>query len=239
MLRSVDSRRDRAVDNSELTQQFDTKLSNINRSVDGLGYTKNCMKIESYKIVTVQDSSVMNTQKRINQKAGTVEDNALRLDKKKAEQIIEALNTDLADAYVLYHQLHKHHWNVEGAEFRDIHVFLQEVYEDVEAAADEIAERLQAIGGVPHASMSTLVENATVEAEDEDVYDIRTSLSNDLEIFGDMIESYRQHIELADSLGDYATGHLLREQLETVEEHAHHIEHYLEDDTLVVGESTN
>jgi len=181
----------------------------------------------------------MSTQKTPNQKAGTVDENALRLDQKKAEQIVDALNTDLADAYVLYHQLHKHHWNVEGAEFRDIHVFLQEVYEDVEAAADEVAERLQALGGVPHASMTTLAENATVEPEDEDVYDIRTSLSNDLGIMGDMIESYRQHIELAENLGDYATGHMLREQLEALEEHTHHIEHYLEDDTLVLDSATN
>ena len=38
------------------------------------------------------------------------------LDQEKAEQIIDALNTDLADAYVLYHQLHTHHWNVEDAD---------------------------------------------------------------------------------------------------------------------------
>jgi len=181
----------------------------------------------------------MSTQKTPSQKAGTVEENALRIDQKKAEEIVDALNTDLADAYVLYHQLHKHHWNVEGAEFRDIHVFLQEVYEDVEEAADEVAERLQALGGVPHASMTTLAEHATVEPEDEDVYDIRTSLSNDLEMMGEMIESYRQHIQLAENLGDYATGHMLREQLETLEEHTHHIEHYLEDDTLVLESATN
>jgi DNA-binding ferritin-like protein len=181
----------------------------------------------------------MSTQKETRQQAGTVEENALRLDTEKAEQIVDALNADLADAYVLYHQLHKHHWNVEGAEFLEIHRFLQEVYEDVEDAADELAERLQALGGVPHASMTTLAENATVEPEDEDVYDIRTSLENDLEMMGDMIESYRQHIELTDGLGDYATGEMLREQLETIEEHAHHIEHYLEDDTLVLESATN
>jgi len=86
--------------------------------------------------------------------------------------------------------------------------------------------------------MTTLVENATVEAEDEDVYDVRTSLANDLEMMGDIIESYRQHIELAEGLGDYATGEMLREQLETIEEHTHHIEHYLEDDTLVLESAT-
>jgi len=181
----------------------------------------------------------MNTQQTVQQEAGTVEENALRLEPEKAEQIVEALNRDLADAYVLYHQLHKHHWNVEGAEFLDVHVFLQEVYEDVEDAADEIAERLQALGGVPHANMTTLAEKATVEPEDEDVYDVRTSLANDLEMMGDIIESTREHIELAENLGDHATAELLREQLVTIEEHAHHVEHYLEDDTLVLESATN
>jgi DNA-binding ferritin-like protein len=178
----------------------------------------------------------MSTQKSARQEAGTVEENPVRLDREKAEQVIDALNTDLADAYVLYHQLHKHHWNVEGAEHRDIHIFLQEAYEEIEEAADELAERVQAIGGVPHASMTTLSDVATVEPEDEDVYDIRTSLENDLEMYGAIIESYRNHIELAEGLGDYATSQMLREHIEDLEEHAHVIDHYLADDTLVVEE---
>jgi DNA-binding ferritin-like protein len=183
--------------------------------------------------------TAMNVQETVRRQAGSVEDNPVRLDVDKVEQIVEALNTDLADAYVLYHQLHKHHWNVEGAEHRDIHVWLQEAYEDVEEAADDVAERIQALGGVPHASMAALVENATVEAEDEDVLDIRSSLANDLEMYGDIVESYRDHIELAEGLGDYATGEMLREQLEDLEEHAHVIDHYLEDDTLVVESATH
>jgi DNA-binding ferritin-like protein len=175
----------------------------------------------------------MSTQKNVRQEAGTVGDNPVRLDEDKAEQVIDALNTDLADAYVLYHQLHKHHWNVEGPEHLDIHVFLQEAYEEVEEAADEIAERLQAIGGVPHASMAKLSDVATVEPEDEDVYDIRTSLANDLEMYGDIIEMVRDHVELATELGDHATAEILRGILVQTEEDAHHIDHYLEDDTLV------
>ena len=181
----------------------------------------------------------MSTQKTVRQEAGTVGENPVRLDEEKAEQIVEALNRDLADAYVLYHQLHKHHWNVEGAEFNDVHVFLQEAYETVEAAADELAERLQAIGGVPHASMPALTQAATVEPEDEDVYDVRTSLENDVEMYGDIIESYREHVELAAGLGDHATAHMLREQLAELEDHAHHFDHYLEDDTLVTESATN
>ncbi|WP_330632070.1 DNA starvation/stationary phase protection protein DpsA [Halocatena halophila] len=178
-------------------------------------------------------------QGQIRKESGTVHGNELRLDKDRSEQIIEALNTDLANSYVLYHQLKKHHWNVEGAEFRDMHVFLEEAYETVEEGADEIAERAQALGGVPVAGMGALTDRATVSFEDENVYDIRTSLENDLEIYGDIIESIRDHIELADNLGDYYTGEMLREILIGVEEDAHHIEHYLEDDSLVLENALN
>ncbi len=177
--------------------------------------------------------SVMSTQKTVQQEAGTVRENPVELDAEKASQIVDALQTDLADAYVLYHQLHKHHWNVEGAEHLQIHEFLQEAYEEAEEAADELAERLQTLGGVPTASMHALSDAATVTPEDEDVYDIRTSLGNDLDLYGQIIESYREHIELAKRLGDPTTAHILREQLTELEDHAHVIDHFLEEDTLV------
>jgi DNA-binding ferritin-like protein len=181
----------------------------------------------------------MSTQKTVRQQFGTVEKSeALRLDTDKAEQIIDALNTDLANAYVLYHQIHKHHWNVEGAEFRDLHLFLQEAYENLEMGADRIAERAQAIGGVPVAGPANQQERATIEFEGEDVYDIRTSLENDMHAYGDMIEGMRDHIQLAANLGDPTTEHLLKEVLTQIEEDAHHIEHYLEDDTLVLESAT-
>jgi DNA-binding ferritin-like protein len=166
------------------------------------------------------------------QEAGEVEGNELRLDEEKSEQIIDALNTDLAATYTLYHQLKKHHWNVEGPEFRDLHLFLGEAAENAEEFGDELAERAQALGGVPHANMVTLDEMSPVEPEDENVYDIRTSLSNDLEMYGDVIETLREHVALAQELGDHATADILRENLVQVEEDAHHIEHYLEDDSL-------
>ena len=181
----------------------------------------------------------MSTQKRVLQEFGTVDDNELRLEQGKAEQIIDALNTDLASTYMLYHQLKKHHWNVEGAEFRDLHLFLGDAAMEAEEATDIIAERLQALGGTPVSNPVNQAEMATVEFEGDDVYDIRTSLENDLEMYGDIIESLREHVELATDLGDHATAELLREVLVQTEEDAHHIEHYLEDDTLVTDAAMN
>ena len=180
----------------------------------------------------------MSTQKNVRRTQGTVEGSAaLRMDADRAAQIVDALNTDLAATYVLYHQLKKHHWNVAGAEFRDLHLFLDEAAEHAELFADVLAERVQAIGGVPHANMTTLSGASPIVPEDEDVYDIRTSLAHDVELYGDVIEALREHVELAENLGDPATAELLRENLVQVEEDAHHFEHYLEDDTLVFPEA--
>jgi DNA-binding ferritin-like protein len=181
----------------------------------------------------------MSTQKTTRQSADSVEENALRLERDKAEQIVDALNTELANSYVLYHQLKKHHWVVEGAGFLSHHEFLEEAYEHVEEGADVIAERAQALGGVPVSGPSNQEDRATVEFEGEDVYDVRTMFENDLEIYGDIIESMRDSIELADNLGDHATAEILREILVTLEEDGHHFEHYLEDDTLVLEEATH
>ncbi|WP_459193942.1 DNA starvation/stationary phase protection protein DpsA [Halosimplex sp. J119] len=175
----------------------------------------------------------MSTQKHVLQEAGTVDENALRLDKGKSEQIIDALNTELAATYMLYHQLKKHHWNVEGSEFRDLHLFLDEAAEHAEEAADILAERLQALGGTPVSNPVNIAETSPVDFEGDDVYDIRTSLANDLEMYGDIIETQREHVELATDLGDHATAEIVREILVQTEEDAHHIEHYLEEDSLV------
>jgi len=181
----------------------------------------------------------MSAQKTVRQSADTVEENSLRLEQDKAEQVVDALNTELANAYVLYHQLKKHHWVVEGAEFLPLHEFLEEAYEHVEEGADIIAERAQALGGVPVSGPSNQEERATVEFEGEDVYDVRTMFENDLEMYGDIIESMRDSIELAENLGDHATAEILREILVDLEEDGHHFEHYLEDDTLVLEEATH
>jgi len=177
----------------------------------------------------------MATQEHVSREFGTVEENDLRLDVEKAEQIIDALNQDLADTYVLYHQVKKHHWNVEGAEFRDLHLFLGDAAANLEEGADELAERAQALGGTPISGPAAQEEHASVEYEGQDIYDIRTSLEHDLEMYGDVIETLRDHIELAENLGDHATAQILREILVDTEEDAHHIEHYLESDTLVQG----
>ena len=181
----------------------------------------------------------MSSQKTIRQEFGTVGGNPVRLDEEKARQAIDALNSDLAATYVLYHQLRKHHWNVAGAEYGQLHDWFDDAAEDAEGSADEMAERVVALGGVPVSGPAALEEHAPVEFEGADVYDVRTSMENDLETYGDIIERMREHVLLAENLGDYATSEILRDRLEEFEEDADELGSFLADDTLVLESATH
>jgi DNA-binding ferritin-like protein len=176
----------------------------------------------------------MSSQETVRQEFGTVGDNPVRLDPEKAQQSIDALSSDLAATYVLYHQFRKHHWHVEGAEHEQLHEWFEDAAEDAEESADEMAERVVALGGVAVSGLAALEDHAPVEFEGEDVYDARTSLENDLEMCGDIIENMREHVMLVENLGDYATSEIFRDRLEALEADADDIRGFLADDTLVL-----
>ena len=58
------------------------------------------------------------------------------------EELIVALKKVLADTFVMYYKAHSYHWNVEGSNFPQYHEFLQNIYEEIFAAVDVIAEHI-------------------------------------------------------------------------------------------------
>lgn len=56
------------------------------------------------------------------------------------------LQQALADTYGLMVKTHAYHWNVTGATFISLHGLFQSQYEELFAAADELAERIRQLG---------------------------------------------------------------------------------------------
>jgi starvation-inducible DNA-binding protein len=67
---------------------------------------------------------------------------------KSRKAVIDLLNARLADAVDLLSQAKQAHWNVKGPSFIGLHELFDKVYDAVEEAVDEIAERCVALGGV-------------------------------------------------------------------------------------------
>lgn len=77
--------------------------------------------------------------------------------------IAEALTDVLADTYRLTFKTHAFHWNVEGPLFYSIHNLTEGQYEDMFAAADELAERIRAVGQMAPMTMSEIMEKSVIK----------------------------------------------------------------------------
>lgn len=173
------------------------------------------------------------------QEWGTVDANALRIGRDDAETIVDALSVDHAGSFNLFYLLRKHYWTAEGAEHDDVADFLEEAYKRVRDVNDDLAVRIVELGGIPPNTPPTIQDYAEVHLEAEDLYDIRASLEGDLEGYATLIASVRDHVDVAEDVGDAATGELLRDVLDDLEDDAHEIEQLLEDDTLVREDALN
>lgn len=169
----------------------------------------------------------------------TVEENELRIPRDDAEVIIDALKIDHAGSFNLFYLLRKHYWTAEGAEFEEVADFLEDAYKRVRDINDSLAVRIVELGGVPPNTPPTIQEHAEVHLEAEDLYSLRASLEGDLEGYATLVASMREHIEVAEEVGDAGTSERLRDHLEALEEDVHEIEQLLEDDTLVREDALN
>lgn len=85
------------------------------------------------------------------------------------QAVADELNKLLADEFLLYTKTRKFHWNVEGAQFHDLHLFFEKQYTQLAAIMDEVAERIRKIGHYALGSMKHfLQESSLLENEDNE-----------------------------------------------------------------------
>lgn len=73
------------------------------------------------------------------------------------------LNNLLADLVVEYHKLQNFHWYVKGKDFFTVHAKLEELYDGINGAIDEVAENMLMIEGSPLASLNEFMQNASIK----------------------------------------------------------------------------
>lgn len=166
---------------------------------------------------------------------GEVEGNPVGLSEKACKELVAHLDRHLASFSLLYHQYHKHHWLVMGPQFRDLHLFLEEHYEQIHQQFDAIAERLTVLGGIPTCSPSEQEKLAYIQHEPEGRFRIREMLELDIECEKILCQELRRSVKVAFEHGDFGTKRLLETWLGHAEDRAHHLEHFLEADSLEIG----
>ena len=143
----------------------------------------------------------------------------LNLSAKATQELSSILGGILADTYVLYTKTQNFHWNIVDPRFYALHKFLEEQYEELSEAIDEIAERIRMIGHRAPGSLKqflalTSLKEANGEMNAEEMIQV---LTEDHET---LIQALREKIRKASDLADEGSADLLIQRIRAHEKFA-------------------
>ena len=72
--------------------------------------------------------------------------------------VAHTLSQILADEYVLYTKTRNAHWNVEGADFYNKHLFFEQQYSQLDEIIDTVAERIRILGHYTPATLKDFLQ---------------------------------------------------------------------------------
>lgn len=158
---------------------------------------------------TSEERMTTPSNQAVTQKFGTVRPIPLGLEEKSRAASVEALNQILADTITLTSLYKKHHWQVSGSDFYQLHLLFDKHYEEQSALVDEIAERIQLLGGVAVAMSHDVAELTTIPRPPRDREEPRTQIARILEAHEILMKEVRTAAKEASDAGDEGTNDLL------------------------------
>lgn len=144
-----------------------------------------------------------------------------------AASIIELLQQRLHSLNDLHLTLKHVHWNVVGPHFIAVHEMLDPQVDRVRGMADDVAERLAALGGVAHGTPGALVAERTWQDYSVGRADAIAHLGALDLVYTGVLEDLRAAVKTVGEL-DPATEDLLIEQLRGLEQFQWFVRAHLE-----------
>jgi starvation-inducible DNA-binding protein len=144
------------------------------------------------------------------QKYGTVvKDLPIGLEAAARQEIVGRLNLLLADTITLRDLYKKSHWQVGGPTFYQLHLLFDKHAGEQSELIDEIAERVQILGGVSIAMAHDVAATTRIERVPIDREEVPVQISRLLEAHHVILKDARDLAEKANDLGDVGTNDLL------------------------------
>jgi starvation-inducible DNA-binding protein len=168
------------------------------------------------KEVPVSRQSAISAQPRIHQRAaeiqayGTVSHGLpLELEEPVRLEMTEQLNLLLADSMTLRDLYKKSHWQVAGPTFYQLHLLFDKHYDEQVEIVDEIAERIQLLGGISLAMAADVAETTRIERPPRGREEVPVQISRLLDAHQIIIGHSRKLANRASDLGDDGTNDLV------------------------------
>ncbi|HEX4048191.1 MAG TPA: DNA starvation/stationary phase protection protein [Elusimicrobiota bacterium] len=122
---------------------------------------------------------------------------------------VERLNQILADTMTLGDLYKKHHWQVAGATFYQLHLLFDKHYDEQAELVDKIAERIQLLGGISYAMAADVAEATNVPRPPKGREEPPVQLSRLLTAHEIILQGARASAHKAVEQGDDGTNDLL------------------------------
>jgi starvation-inducible DNA-binding protein len=133
----------------------------------------------------------------------------LGLPAEKRQEIVQLLNQILADTMSLRDLYKKNHWQVSGPTFYQLHLLYDKHYGEQAELVDEIAERIQILGGISIAMAHDVAETTSIERPPRGREEVPVQISRLLEAHEVIIKEVRTSARRAAELGDDGSNDLL------------------------------
>jgi starvation-inducible DNA-binding protein len=140
---------------------------------------------------------------------GTIAKLPIALSEKVCQASVERLNQILADTMSLRDLYKKHHWQVSGSTFYQLHLLFDKHYEEQVELVDEIAERIQTLGGLSYAMAADVAENTNISRPPRGREEVPVQISRLLTAHEIVLQGARAAARKATEMGDDGTNDLL------------------------------
>jgi starvation-inducible DNA-binding protein len=131
------------------------------------------------------------------------------LGEKVCQESVERLNQILADTMTLRDLYKKHHWQVSGSTFYQLHLLFDKHFDEQVELVDQIAERIQMLGGISYAMAADVAENTNIPRPPKGREEVPVQISRLLTAHEIILQGARASARKAAEMGDDGTNDLL------------------------------
>ena len=152
---------------------------------------------------------IMNQRGQILQEFGTVIHLPIGLEEDVCLKSVNNLNQVLADTITIRDMYKKHHWQVAGHTFYQLHLLFDKHYEEQNELVDTLAERVQRLGGITLAMAADIAEETNIERPPRGREEVPVQISRLLEAHELILKESRQYAKDASDYEDDGTNDVL------------------------------
>jgi starvation-inducible DNA-binding protein len=146
--------------------------------------------------------------KEIQQFGTVIQDMPHNLSAQVRGKMCGLLNVLLADTLTMRDMYKKHHWQVSGPTFYQLHLLFDKHYDEQAEMADTIGERIQLLGGVTVAMGAHVAKLTQISAPPMGREEVPVLISRLLEGHKIIMEKCKEIADAADDAGDDGTNDL-------------------------------